>query len=53
MYNLEDHGDDCFKKDYLEANNHCDLNRMQDLFTETDNKNKNVKGHNFRKLLDN
>ena len=28
MFNLEDHDDDCFKKDYLEANNHCDLNRM-------------------------
>ena len=53
MFNLEENDDDCFKKDYLEANNHCDLNRMQNLFTETDNKVKNVKGYNFRKLLDN
>ena len=52
MFNLEE-DNDCFKKDYLETNNHCNLNRMQDLFTETDNKVKNLNGYNFKKLLDN
>ena len=44
--------DKLFKRNYLQADRKCDFNKIYSYMNNTNNEDKNVNGHNFRKLVD-